>query len=82
MLTGPMCGPDALDCTGETTKAISLLAHSDRTRCRVQPSVCEERGTPAVADEAAAGLSRPQTARAPRYRGGAQGSIKGAGDAQ
>ena len=54
------------------------LANSARTRRRVQPSACEDRGTPAAAAEAAAGLERRQTERvapnsvtaaAPRVRG-------------
>jgi len=34
----------------KTNKAVSLRAHSDSTRRRVQPSACEDRGTPAAAD--------------------------------
>jgi len=34
----------------KTNKAVSLRAHSDSTRRRVQPSAGEDRGTPAAAD--------------------------------
>ena len=70
--------PDALDFQVETHTAVALRAHRASTRRRVQPSAGAERGTPAVADEAVAGLARRPTARgvppsvtaaAPRVRG-------------
>ena len=53
---GQFAASYALDFNVETNKAVYLLANSDRTRRRVQPSACEDRGTPAAADWAAAGL--------------------------
>jgi hypothetical protein len=75
---GPCAAPDALDFHVETHKAVDLLAHRARTRRRVQPSACAERGTPAAVAWAAAGRARRQTPRvaphrvtaaAPRVRG-------------
>jgi hypothetical protein len=39
-----------LDFHVKTNKAVSLRAHTDSTRHRVQPSACEDRGTPAASD--------------------------------